>query len=181
MTQVKTRKTIFLSPNIEVALADYAHKHRARFETDSQAADHLLGRALTADLGEGAEAQLLPAVQRTVQAALRQELPREREELLRGIRETARRETEDIIAKHTRSLGNRVAAMLVNAGKDAHTAALLCKLLLEYDLEDEGRVEAYWQEAQLAAGKRYSPAKIAAERPDGGAGRAPDADGRGRE
>ncbi len=58
--------------------------------------------------------------------------------------------------KHTKALGNRVAALLVNAGKDAHTAVQLCKVLLEYDLEDAERVQAYYEEAQLAAGRRYA-------------------------
>jgi hypothetical protein len=83
--------------------------------------------------------------------------------VVEAVRETVRRETEDAVKKHTRALGNRIAAMLVNSGKDAHTAAQLCKILLEYDLEDTERVEVYWREAQEAASARYT-------RRDAGAG-----------
>ncbi len=60
------------------------------------------------------------------------------------------------MVKHTKQLGNPIAALLLSAGKDAHTAVQLCLTLLEYDLEDTERVKAYHEEAQLAAGKKYS-------------------------
>ncbi len=158
--QRKERAQIFLTADEMRALAEYTRMHSGRFETVSQAGAHLIRRALMAQIDEGTEGLLLPSVQHTVQEAVKTQLEGIREEWLRSIRqevrETARRETEDAVAKYTKQLGNRVAALLVNAGKDAHIAVQLCLTLLEYDLEDKERVKAYHEEAQIAAGKRYN-------------------------
>ncbi len=159
-TGKRIRTQLYLSQDVELALAEYVRKHGSRFESVSSAGAHLLRRALVSEIDEGTEAMLLPSVQRTVQKAISGELETIREEWLRSIcrevRETIRRETEDAMVKHTKALGNRVAALLVNAGKDAHVAVQLCLTLLEYDLEDIERVKAYHEEAQLAAGRRYN-------------------------
>ncbi len=156
----KVRAEVFLDPRVELALQEYTRLHKVRFENSSQAANHLLQRALVSRIDEGTEVLLLPSVQHSVQEAVKTQLDTIREEWLRSIRqevrETARRETEDAVAKYTKQLGNRVAALLVNAGKDAHIAVQLCLTLLEYDLEDKERVKAYHEEAQIAAGKRYN-------------------------
>ncbi len=159
-TAKRIRTQLYLPQDVELALAEYMRKHGSRFESVSAAGSHLIRRALMAQIDEGTEGLLLPSVQHTVQEAVKTQLEGIREEWLRSIRqevrETARRETEDAVAKYTKQLGNRVAALLVNAGKDAHIAVQLCLTLLEYDLEDKERVKAYHEEAQIAAGKRYN-------------------------
>ncbi len=156
----KVRAALYLGPETERSLTEYTRRYSNRFRNPSQAADYLLGRALTEPLDDGTEGIIAPRLRAAIQQTVRQEIEGVKQELVtalgRAVRETARRETEDVVAKYTRALGNRVAAMLVNAGKDAHTAAQLCRVLLLYDLEDEGRVDAYYQEAMLLAGKRYA-------------------------
>ncbi len=169
MTQTKSRMTVFLSPATEMALAEYARRQRNRFDTCSQAADHLLKRALTTPVDEGMEGIIAPYLRPLVEQSVSRAMDAIKKDLLHGIeqavRETTRRETEDAMVKHTKALGNRVAALLVNAGKDAHIAVQLCLTLLEYDLEDKERVQAYYEEAKLAASKRY--AKRSVEAPAG--------------
>ncbi len=143
-TGAKVRAALYLTPKVETALVEYTRRHRDRFKTCSQAADHLLARALANPVDEGAESIIAPALISAIEGILRRE------------RDTVRKETEEAVAKQTKQLGNRVAALLVNAGKDAHVGVRLCLNLLEYDLEDPESVKAYYEEAQLAAGKKYS-------------------------
>lgn len=156
----KVREQIWLSQHVREALIEYTRRHNNRFDTSSQAADHLLKRALTTPVDEGMEGIIAPYLRPLVEQSVSRSMAAIKKDLLHGIeqavRETTRRETEDAMAKYTKALGNRVAALLVNAGKDAHTAVQLCLTLLEYDLEDKERVKAYHEEAQVAAGKRYN-------------------------
>ncbi len=156
----KVRAALYLTPQVETALAEYTRRHCNRFRTSSQAADHLLKCALTTPVDEGMEGIIAPYLRPLVEQSVSRSMAAIKQDLLQGIeqavRETTRRETEDAMAKYTKALGNRVAALLVNAGKDAHTAVQLCLTLLEYDLEDKERVKAYHEEAKLAAGKRYN-------------------------
>ncbi len=165
----KVREQIWLSQHVREALIQYTRRHNNRFGTSSQAADHLLKRALTTPVDEGVEGIIAPYLRPLVEQSVSRAMAAIKKDLLHGIeqavRETTRRETEDAMVKHTKALGNRVAALLVNAGKDAHIAVQLCLTLLEYDLEDKERVQAYYEEAKLAASKRY--AKRSVEAPAG--------------
>ncbi len=99
---------------------------------------------------------LLPAVLRTVQEAVKNKLTTRELQLLAGIREATKQETEKAMSKHTKALGNQILTLLLSTGKGSHTAVQLCLILLEYELDDKERVKEYHEEAQIAAGKKYS-------------------------
>ena len=132
----KRRSEFYLDAATEQALVEYARRHRDRFKTTSQAAEHLLRRALVADLDEGREGLLLPAITTVVRRAVREVVGRE-------VRERIDRQAD------------RLAALLVAAGKDTARAAALATALLEAQV-GEGRAAGSAEDAELRAGARYS-------------------------
>ncbi len=133
---IRRRHTVFLAPAVEQALFDYTHRHRARFPTASQAAEHLLARALAGNLGEGTEELLAPA-------------------LLAAVRETTRREIVDGVGTLLERQSHRLATLLVQSGNDAYRAARLAEVALGHLLGDPARAARVAEEAGLQAGARY--------------------------
>lgn len=133
----KERCELYLNPETARALADYARTHRDRFRTTSQAADHLLRRALMGPVTEGAEDLLIPAIAQVV-------------------RETTKRENLDQLHPLLERQTNRLAALLVQSGKDAHIAAGVTAVLLAQVIGDPHRAAAIVEDARLKAGARYS-------------------------
>jgi hypothetical protein len=133
----KERWELYLSPETGRALADYARTHRGRFRTASQAADHLLRRALMSAIAEGGEELLVP-------------------DLARIVRETTKREILDQVAPLLERQSNRLAALLVQSGKDAHAAAEVAAALLAQLFGNPRGAATILEEARLAAGARYS-------------------------
>ncbi len=134
----RRRCTIFLVPDVERALADYTHRHRARFPTASRAAEHLLARALAGGLDEGVEGLLAPTI-------------------VRAVRDAARREIQDGVGALVERQSNRLAALLVGSGKDAFRAARIAEIALGHLLADPVRAAQIAEEARLQAGARYRP------------------------
>ncbi len=132
----KEKKYLWLSPATLLALEEYQRRNARRFANVSQAADHLLQRALTGGLDEGQEGLLLPELTVAVRRAVREVVGRE-------IRERIDRQAD------------RLAALLVTAGKDTSRAASLAAAILTAQL-GEGRVAAIAEDAELRAGARYS-------------------------
>lgn len=135
---MRRRCTIFLAPEIERALADYSHRHRARFPTASRAAEHLLERSLAGALEEGTEDLLAPG-------------------LVRAVREATRREIADGVGALVERQSHRLAALLVDSGKDAYRAARIAEVVLGHLLADPARAAQIAEEARLQAGARYRP------------------------
>lgn len=135
---MRTRCTIFLAPEVERALTDYAHRHRTRFPTVSRAAEHLLARALAGALDEGVEDLLAPG-------------------LVRAVREATRREIADGVGALVERQSHRLAALLVGSGKDAYRAARIAEVVLGHLLADPARAAQVAEEARLQAGARYRP------------------------
>ena len=134
MTKQKT--ILYLSAETVGALMEYQRLHRARFRSASAAADHLLGRALGGELDEGMEGLLAPLVERAV-------------------REATREEVADAVKRLLDRQTNRLAALLVQSGKDAHRAAGLGLAVLERQTGDVGRAAAIARDVELKAGARY--------------------------
>ncbi len=106
MTGRRERYTIFLRPTTAAALEEYAEQHRDRFASLSQAADELLHRALTREVGEAAEALLVPVLRQVV-------------------RETVRQEVADVVRGVGREQADRLAALLHAARLDPDTTRLI--------------------------------------------------------
>ena len=132
----KERTVLFLSPRTKAALAEYQRLHRAQHRSTSEAADHLLGRALAGALDEGVEGLLLPAIERAVRAAVREEVAA-------------------TVEPRLERQSHRLAGLLVASGKDAYRAAGLGRALLEQQV-GRGRAEAVARDVDLRAGARYS-------------------------
>jgi hypothetical protein len=60
----KQRTVLYLTAETAHALGEYLRLHRARFRSRSDAAEHLLRRALAGALAEGVEDLLAPAIVR---------------------------------------------------------------------------------------------------------------------
>ena len=134
---METQRTVlYLRSATAAALTDYWGRHGGRFRSRSQAADHLLARALAGSLGEGTEALLAPA-------------------LLAAVRESARREIQDGVGALLERQSGRLAALLVQSGNDAHRAARIAEAMLGHLLADPARAARVAEEAQLQAGARY--------------------------
>jgi hypothetical protein len=134
----RRRCTIFLTSDIERALADYAHRNRGRFPTASRAAEHLLARALAGAPDEGMEGLLAPTI-------------------VRAVREATRREIGDGVGVLVERQSNRLAALLVQSGKDAYRAARIAEVALGHLLADPAHAARVAEEARLQAGARYRP------------------------
>ena len=132
----KEKKYLWLSPATLLALEEYQRRNAGRFANVSQAADHLLQRALTGGLDEGQEGLLLPELTVAVRRAVREVVGRE-------IRERVDRQAD------------RLAALLVAGGKEAARASGLATVLLESQL-GKGHAAAIVEDVDLRVGARYS-------------------------
>ena len=139
----KRRSELYLSVEVETALAEYTRRHRGRFRTTSQAAEHLLRRALLADVDEGLEGLLAPLIERRVAAA-------------------AARAVEERVAPLLQAQSNRLAALLVRSGKDALTAAEIATALAAQVTGDRALARRIAEEARLKAGPAYTTRGLAA-------------------
>jgi len=135
---MKGRIEVYVDAATEIALREYACRHRDRFPSVSRAAAHLLGHALSAGLDEGVEGLLAPTI-------------------VRVVREATRREIEDGVGALVERQSNRLAALLVGSGKDAHRAARMTEVALGHLLADPARAAQIAEEARLQAGARYRP------------------------
>ena len=138
----KRRSELYLSVEVEAALVEYARRHHDRFRTTSQAAEHLLRRALLAEVDEGTEGLLAPLVERRVE-------------------EAAARAIADEVAPLLRAQTNRLAGLLVRSGKDALGAYTLATALLEQVTGDPARARRLAEEARLRAGAAYTARGLA--------------------
>ncbi len=133
----KQRTVLSLSPEIVCALGEYQRRHRARFRSPSAAAEHLLGRALTAGLDEGTEGLLVPV-------------------LARAVEEAAARAVEARVAPLLKGQTDRLAGLLVRSGKDALTAHHIGVALLEVLTGDRARARRLAEDARLQAAPAYA-------------------------
>ncbi len=139
----KRRNELYLSPEIAGALVEYARRHGDHFRTTSQAAEHLLRRALLADVDEGLEGLLAPVI-------------------ARGVEEAAARAVEERVAPLLQAQSNRLAALLVRSGKDALTAAEIATALAAQVTGDRAAARRIAEEARLKAGPAYTARGLAA-------------------
>ncbi len=137
---MKGRIEVYVDAATEIALREYARRHRDRFPSVSRAAAHLLGSALSAGLDEGVEGLLAPTI-------------------VRAVREVTRREIQDGMGALVERQSNRLAALLVGSGKDAHRAARMTEVALGHLLADPTRAAQVAEEARLQAGARYRPGR----------------------
>ncbi len=144
----KRRTELYLSAEVETALAEYTRRHGGRFRSTSQAAEHLLRRALLADVDEGLEGLLAPLIERRVA-------------------EAAARAVEERVAPLLQAQSNRLAALLVKSGKDALTAAEIGVALAARVTGDRAVARRIAEEARLKAGPAYTRAGLAAGEADG--------------
>ena len=134
----KQRTTLYLTAETAYALGEYLRLHRARFRSRSDAAEHLLRRALAGALDEGMEDLLAPTI-------------------VRAVREVTRREIQDGMGALVERQSNRLATLLVGSGKDAYRAARMTEVALGHLLADPARAAQIVEEARLQAGARYRP------------------------
>lgn len=165
--EAKVRLEVFLAPRTQRAIEAYAVRSDGGFRTCSQAAAHLLELKLGEVLDGAAEGVVAPHLQAALREAVTSQMVAIRAEMeaaareiaasaARAVREAAAREMEEVVRRYTKQQGNRLAPLMVKAGKDAYVAAEMTRALLLYDLESPERVEAYWREAQIAAGRHYA-------------------------
>ncbi len=137
MATTKGRQVIYLSPAIATALADYQARRRGRFKSVSAAVEHLLGRALLAEVDEGTEGLLAPLIARRVE-------------------EAATRAVEARVAPLLAAQTDRLAGLLVRSGKDALGAYGVGVAILERLIGDPALARRLAEEARLAAGPAYT-------------------------
>jgi len=143
---MKGRVDVYLDAETEIALREYARRHRGRFPSVSRAAEHLLARGLAGGLDEGVDNLRAPAI-------------------VRAVREATRREIEDGVGALVERQSNRLAALLVGSGKDAYRAARVAEVALGHLLADPVRAAQIAEEVRLQAGARYRPGAGSADRP----------------
>ncbi len=136
---MKERKRLYLGAATLLALEEYQRRHAARFGNVSQAAEHLLQRALSGALDEGMEGLLLPNNERAVRQAVRAQVD----------------DLAEIVQGQIDRQSGRLAGLLVASGKDAYRAAALSKTVLEFQI-GQAQAEAIAREVDLGAGARYS-------------------------
>jgi len=131
------RKTIlYLTAETAVALGEYQRRHRDRFGSPSAAAEHLLRRALEAEVDEGLEGLLIPALARAVEAA-------------------AARAVEARVAPLLKGQTDRLAGLLVRSGKDALSGYGVGVAILERLTGDPAAARRLAEEARLRSGAAY--------------------------
>lgn len=133
----KRRCEIYLTAETELALIEYARRHRARFRTPSQAAEHLLKRALVSEVDEGLEGLLTPLIERRVE-------------------EAAARAVEARVAPLLKAQTDRLAGLLVKSGKDALSGFGVGVAILERLTGDRTKAQALARDARLKAGPAYT-------------------------
>jgi len=132
------RKTIlYLTAETAMALGEYQRHHRERFRSPSAAAEHLLRRALTAELDEGTEGLLVPV-------------------LARAVEEAAARAVEARVAPLLKGQTDRLAGLLVRSGKDALVGVGVGVAILERLTGDREGARRLAEEVRLAAGPAYT-------------------------
>ena len=131
------RSAIYLSADSELALEEYARRKRGRFRTTSQAAEHLLRRALVSEVDEGMEGLLVPVLERAVEAA-------------------AARAVETRMAPLLLTQTDRLAGLLVKSGKDALSGFGVGVAILERLTGDRATAQAIAKDARLKAGPVYT-------------------------
>ncbi len=144
----KRRSEIYLTAETELALVEYTRRHRDRFRTTSQAAEHLLQRALLGEVDEGLEGLLVPLIERCVE-------------------EAAARAVEGRVAPLLRAQTDRLAGLLVRSGKDALSAFGVGVAILERLTGDKGQAKRLADDARLKAGPAYSRGALAAAETEG--------------
>jgi hypothetical protein len=127
---------------------DYARRHGL---SDAEAANRLLERALWGELDEGTQAMLAEGVYAAAARA-------------------ARREILDQVPVLLAAQTDRLAGLLVLAGRDAAQAAALAQDTLAAASGDAGRAKERAEEARLAARARYTREGIRREVGSGGRG-----------
>ena len=110
----KGKLVIYVSAETEASLREYQRVHSRRFKTMSQAADHLLGRALSSPVDEGRDQALAPAIREAVVEACAE------------ANEELRRELKGELDRHT----NRLASLLVKVGIGAFSAVRIGRHVL---------------------------------------------------
>ncbi len=156
----KVRRTWYIDGDVETAFQRYRATSNGRFTSESEASSHLLRRALLSELDEASEQLLAPEIQKMVQATVRQELAAWRAQVLpeirQAVRETAARETDDIVRRHTRSLGDRLIGVIVTAGRDAFTSRKVARAILDALLGNKEQAAAVEEDAHLNSRTRYT-------------------------
>ncbi len=132
MTKVRT--VVYLTDETGHALTDYARRRNINV---SQAVEDLLRRALFGALDEGTEAMLVP-------------------EIRKAVREAAGREIQQNVTRLLEAQTNRLAALLVTAGRDAFTARKLARDCLEDLTDDPQGADERENDAWLQSRTRYS-------------------------
>jgi hypothetical protein len=130
----RMRNTIYLDRDVDIALRDWADR---KGYSMSEASNILLRHALFDSLDEGTQAMLVP-------------------EISKAVREAARREIQENMSRLLGAQTDRLAGLLVTAGRDAYTARKLAR-----DILDENTGSTQWandreQDALLASRRRYT-------------------------
>ena len=133
----KERYTVNLSTATAAALTDYKARRRSRFTSVSEAADHLLQRALIGEVDEGLEGLLVPLLERRVE-------------------EAAARAVEERVAPLLKAQTDRLAGLLVKSGKDALSSVGVGVAILERLTGDRATAQRVAAEARLQAGPAYT-------------------------
>lgn len=139
---------LYLKPETELALLEYQRLHKDRFKTTSQAADHLLQRALASPVTEGQEDILLPAIRQAV-------------------RETVRKETQKMLDSKFDAQTDRIIGVLVKAGKFAAAGLEMGTTVIGRLTGDHQRARQDYKDALHRAGVEFSSAAFRSERSNG--------------
>lgn len=138
----KGKLVIYVSAETEASLREYQRVHSRRFGTMSQAADHLLSRAMSSPVDEGRDQALAPAIRDAVLEAVAE------------ANERLERELKGELERHT----NRLASLLVKVGITAGAAARIGRHAvyhLRWRDSDKPGNEAAWEYADgVAEGAR---------------------------
>ncbi len=137
----KIRTTVYIDPETDTALRDYARRQRISI---GEANNRLLRRALFEGIGEGVEAMLVP-------------------EIRRAVREAAGREIREHVPRLLEAQSNRLAGLLVACGRDAYIARKLARDVLDDSTGSEKWANDREEEARLAARRRYTREGLKAE------------------
>ncbi len=136
----KGKLVIYVSAETEASLREYQRVHSKRFATMSQAADHLLSRAMSSPVDEGRDQALAPAIRDAVLQAV-----------IEG-NERLEREVKGQLDRQT----NRLAGMLAKVGVTAGMAARLgrsavFRAILAQNLVDSDAANSMAAEAEASA------------------------------
>ncbi len=130
----KVRRVIYVTPETDTALEDYARRHNLNA---SVAGEALLRRALFGGLDEGTEAMLVPEIRKAVAHA-------------------AGREIREHVTRLLEAQTNRLAALLVTSGRDAFVARKLARDCFEELTDDPQGADERENDAWLKSRTRYT-------------------------